>query len=223
MEKQKGTNIIALIALVVGVVSLSLGFAAFSKTLDITSNATVTPDKTTFNVDFSSVANSDVTTGMTINATEGAGGSGTLSNESDTTSSLSDLVANFTNIGQTVTYTFYARNVGEYDAWLKSINFAKVDGKDSFITCSAGEGTNATMVENACKTIKLTVKVGTDAAVSDTVTFPTSTHELKVDASEPIVVTVSYNGDANVLNSARADGQFTVKFGKISLTYSSVQ
>lgn len=223
MEKQKGTNIIALVALVVAVVGVTLGFAAFSNTLEITSSATVTPNESTFNIDFSTVSDSISTTGMTINASDGAGGDATITNNSDTTASLTNLTTTFSNIGQTVTYNFYALNTGEYDAWLKAINFDNAEGKDSFISCEANGGTNAEMVANACETIDVTVKVGADNAVSTTTTFDVSTHELKVGNSEPIVVTVSYAGDSNKLNSARADGPFTVKIGKISLNYGSVK
>ena len=54
MEKNRTVQLIAILALVVGVVGLSIGFAAFSNTLKIKSNATVAPDKDTLNVDFSS-------------------------------------------------------------------------------------------------------------------------------------------------------------------------
>ena len=43
MEKNRTGQVIALLALVVGVVGLSIGFAAFSSVLKIQSNATVTP------------------------------------------------------------------------------------------------------------------------------------------------------------------------------------
>lgn len=223
MEKQKRTNIVALLALVVAVVGLTFGYAALSKTLDITSNATVTPKQETFNIDFSTATDSTSTSNMTVTATEGAGGEATITNDSATTPSLSDLTTTFTNIGQTVTYTFYARNVGEYDAWLKSVNFENPTDASKFITCTAGAGTNADMVKNACDTIGISIKVGSDEALTGTATYATSTHSLGAGDSEPIVVTVSYKGDSNVTNSGRADGPFTVKFGKISLTYSSVK
>ena len=54
MEKNRTVQLIATLALVVGVIGLSIGFAAFSNTLKIKSSATVAPDKDTLNVDFSS-------------------------------------------------------------------------------------------------------------------------------------------------------------------------
>lgn len=54
MEKNRTVQLVAILALVVGVVGLSIGFAAFSNTLKIQSSAEVTPSKDTLNVDFSS-------------------------------------------------------------------------------------------------------------------------------------------------------------------------
>ena len=51
MEKDRSTKIIAIAALLIGIVGLSLGFAAFSNTLTISSSAEVTPDQSAFNVD----------------------------------------------------------------------------------------------------------------------------------------------------------------------------
>ena len=54
MEKNRTAQIIAIIALVVGIAGLSIGFASFSSVLNIQSSANVKPDSSTMNVDFSS-------------------------------------------------------------------------------------------------------------------------------------------------------------------------
>ena len=54
MEKNRSAQVIAIVALVVGVVGLSIGFAAFSSVLNIQTSANVKPDSSTMNVDFSS-------------------------------------------------------------------------------------------------------------------------------------------------------------------------
>ena len=54
MEKNRKVQIIAIVALVVGIVGLSIGFAAFSSVLNIQTSANVKPDSSTLNVDFSS-------------------------------------------------------------------------------------------------------------------------------------------------------------------------
>ena len=53
MERDRRARIIAIAALLLGVVGLSLGFAAFSNTLTIQSSAEVTVNSDVFNVDFS--------------------------------------------------------------------------------------------------------------------------------------------------------------------------
>ena len=54
MEKERGGKAIAIVALLIGVVGLTIGFAAFSNTLTISSSAEYNPDSNVFNVDFSS-------------------------------------------------------------------------------------------------------------------------------------------------------------------------
>ena len=60
MEKDRGGKVIAIVALLVGVVGLTIGFAAFSNTLTIRSEAEYNPDASVFNVDFSSTSGSVV-------------------------------------------------------------------------------------------------------------------------------------------------------------------
>lgn len=54
MERNKKTKVIAIVALIIGVIGLSIGFAAFSSILNIQSSANVKPDNSTMNVIFSS-------------------------------------------------------------------------------------------------------------------------------------------------------------------------
>lgn len=53
MERDRKQKFIVMIALMVAIASMSLGFAAFSTTLNISSSATVSPDSSNFNVIFS--------------------------------------------------------------------------------------------------------------------------------------------------------------------------
>ena len=116
MERNRTGQVIAILALVVGVVSLSIGFASFSSVLNIQANANVKPDSSTMNVDFSSAVDKvevaeivPTTTPVSLEATNA-----TIDNSSDPT--ISNLSATFTEPGQTVTYEFYAFNAGELNA-----------------------------------------------------------------------------------------------------------
>ena len=209
MEKGRNSKIIAIVALCVGVVGLSLGFAAFSSVLTISSSAEVKPDASTFNVDFSTVNNA--ATAGTVTPT-GNGEAATIDNSGDPT--ITGLKANFTEPGQTVVYEFFAYNAGEYEAFLNSIVFGEVsEGKTK--VCTAKEGTSQALVNEACAGVTLTVEVG---GVSATTSQPTiSSHSLAAKNPEAVKVTIAY-----AEGSARADGDFDVTFGDVTLTYGSV-
>lgn len=217
MEKERSSKIIAIIALVFGVAGLSLGFAAFSNTLNISSEAEVNPDPSTFKVNFSTEATTTVA--ETVSPT-GNGEDATISG-----TTISGLKANFTAPGETVTYSFYARNDGEYIAYLKGITFANVTGKDLTRVCTAktnpvdGSATTDALVQAACDDITVSISVGT---ASDTQNITGSVgnitkHSLAKDASEVVTVTIKYAETED-----RADGDFEVAFGDITLLYSSV-
>lgn len=216
MEKNRSGQFIALLALIVAIVGVSVGFAAFSSALSIQSSATVTPDKSTMNVDFSSSDTAVVTdaikpttTPSTVVATDA-----TIDNSSDPV--IKNLSATFKEPGQKAVYTFYAYNAGELEAFLKSIVYKNVSDKASNKVCTAGEGTTDALVQKACDGISLKVKVGTEAETSSGIAS-INNHSLAKGKSEAITVTLEYASDAT-----RVDGDFTVSFGDVTLNYSSV-
>ena len=218
MEKDRGTKVIAIVALLVGVIGLSIGFAAFSNTLTISSSAEVTPDSSQFNVDFTSASSGDVSTAPIQPATKTpsdlVAANGTIDNTSDPT--VTGLHATFTEPGQSVTYNFWAKNIGEYIAYLKSITIANAESSQTYKKCTAKTGTTQALVDTACEGISMSVQVGSETATSSSVASITG-HSVAKGGFDPIVVTISY-----AANSGRADGDFDVAFGDITLTYSSV-
>ena len=130
MEKDRGTKIIAIIALCVAVIGLSVGFAAFSNNLTISSSANVSPESTDFDVNFSTV-NTAETAGAVSGVVSHEGivtaDDATINNTGDPT--ITGLNANFKEPGQSVTYTFYTHNAGKYIAYLNSVTYADVSGK----------------------------------------------------------------------------------------------
>lgn len=215
MEKDRTGKIIAIVALFVGVVGLSVGFAAFSNTLTIQSSATVKPDNSTFNVDFST-SNTSVVVEPVVAAVTPDGlvtTNATINNTSDP--KISNLSATFTAPGQKAVYTFYTYNAGELDAYLKSIVYENVTGETTNKVCTATSGTDATLVASACTGISLSVKVGTEAVTTSGISS-ISGHSLAKGAGEQVTVTLEYAEGAT-----RTDGDFTVSFGDVALTYSS--
>lgn len=239
MEKERGGKIIAIVALVIGVVGLTIGFAAFSNTLTISSSAEYNPDNNIFNVDFSSTTGSVVDGNLAPKtltpATDGpSGATATISNASDPT--ITGIKATFTEPGQSVVYEFYTRNAGEIEAFLRSVTFEAasptagtvsnvVTVGSGFKTCTQltkgtpGNPATVTTMTAACEDINLTLTLGTENMTGGKTrnAFTTATaHDLAANAEEKVTLTISYPA-----GSDRADGDFTVNFGDITFLYSS--
>ena len=216
MEKHRGSQIMAIVALLLAVGGLSLGFAAFSQTLTIKSSAAVNPDANTFNVIFTNADQDGTSVTPTLSPATGFTADTATINNSD--HDITGLKANFTAPGQTATYTFKAKNTGELQAYLNRITFNTVSGSSPAAAkvCTPGTGTTAALVTAACDDISISVKVADDPAYTASNGSITG-HTLAVGATENVVVTITYaeGGD-------RADGDFTVAFGDVSLLYGSV-
>ena len=208
MEKYRRMRIITIIALVITIAGLSIGFAAFSEIFKISSTASVTPNASTFSVKFSTKQDSlDESAVTASNKTTGVESTdGVINNSSSPT--ISNLSATFTTPGQYVEYTFYARNEGEYKAYLNNVNFVGTK------TCTGGSDATDSLVQSACDSINITVTVG-DSTYSQTTAI--SGHALEKGAGEKVIVNLSYASDG-----ARADGEFSVNFGKITMVYSTI-
>ena len=212
MIDNKTYKYIAVAALLLGIVGVTLGYAAFSSTLNITSSAEVTPDSSTFNVDFSSsnssVQTNNITPTLSANVTGFSATAGQINNTGDPT--ISNLKATFTEPGQSATYSFYAYNAGQYIAYLNSVVFS---GNK---TCTARTGTTQSLVDTACNGISLSVKVGTEAATTTSVSTITG-HSLGINGAEEVIVVISYASGSGI-----ADGSFDVTLPDVVLTYNSV-
>ena len=213
MTSESKTKTLTIAVLLVAVLALGIGFAAFSNTLTISSSASVTPDADTFKVVFSSSGTSVVEGGVSAstNTTPNVAPDATIDNTTGDPT-ITGLKATFTAPGQEVQYKFYVANIGEYNAYLEKIDLENATGASIFKTCTAGSGTDATMVSNACNGIGVEVKIGgktTDEAVGTM---------LSKGLYQEVVVTLKYES-----GSARADGPFSVAFGNIKLTYTSAK
>ena len=152
MEHSRKQKLLMIIALVMGIASLSIGFAAFSVSLNISSSASVTPSSDTFSVKFSTSPDELIVEELPPSS-YGTGVSYTNGIINNTTNpTLSNLSVSFESPGQ-VTYEIWARNEGEYDAYLNSVNFI---GQTS---CVAEPGTTPSLVQKACENIQITVAI----------------------------------------------------------------
>jgi len=213
MEKERGAKLIAIIALLVGVIGLSVGFAAYTAQLNITNtSATVGAGSAEdFTVEFSTNETTLDTNIDTLVANAVVDGATALkaSGASMNETTINGLSASFTEPGQSVTYTVYAHNTGKFLAYLRSITIGAK-------TCTAIGSTNQDLVDDVCPSITMTVKVGNEAETS--VSQPNITgHSLAKADSEEVIITMTY-GDTD----SAADGDFTVNFGQIDLDYNYV-
>ena len=208
MEHSRKNKLLMIIALVFGIASLSVGFAAFSVSLNISSNASVTPSSDTFSVKFSINKNSFVvgTVVPSSNSYNLTSTNGTIDNSSNPT--IKGLSATFTSPGQYVEYTIYARNEGEYTAYLNNINY--LGDK----TCTGDTGTTDSLVQSACESINIKVTIG---STTYTETTPITGHPLNKKTGEQIKVRLEYAS-----NGAYVDGTFSIAFPDIALVYSTL-
>ena len=137
--------------ILVAVIALSIGFAAYSARLTISSQAQVNPDAADFSVKFSKTEG--VLDESNVVATNIVG-EGVVAEEAEIDNTdvptITNLNATFTSPNQSVTYEFYVLNESSYDAYLRDVNFsASVNGVD-FISCEAGAGATDSLVQAAC-------------------------------------------------------------------------
>ena len=206
MERHRQVKMLSIIALVIAIVGMSLGFAAFSTTLSISSSASVNPSSEDFKVVFSSSSTGAATdvivpssTDETISATP-AKVNGL---------SLSDVQVSFTKPGGAVSYSFYIYNAGIYDAYITDINFGEK-------TCAAENGTTESFMQKACEDIYISVTGFSNSnVVSETIVL--NDYVIKPGNSKWIELWVNYPESANI-----ADGPFYIDFGDVTFNVSTV-
>ena len=154
MEKDRGTKIIAILALLIAVVGLSVGFAAFSKELTITPVADVKADDSKFSVEFSTDSSSETAQFGDVNGefSEDASDDENAKAGKVTIAQLTatNAEAQFSKDNQTIVYTWYVRNSGEMDAYLKSVTFESDKFKDKKVSKNK---TNLNKIDKILKTL----------------------------------------------------------------------
>lgn len=211
----KSDRNISLVALIIGVIAISVAFTAYSKTLSINLGTGLRPNEGTFKVGFSLLPDEIVVADIVPKKTPETLKATNAKITNSTSPTISGLHATFTEPGQSATYYFYIHNNGENTIFLNNITFINVPGTNAFKVCDAVNSDNSTSVEVACEGISLSVKVGAEKSVTSSVPS-IANHSLLVNNSELVTVTISYNGPANFQNA------FDVRFGDITLRYDSI-
>lgn len=209
------SRVFAIIGLLIGIVALTIGFAAFNATLTIQSSAEVDVEDKALDIVFSTVSNAK-TNGSVTPVMTGTGATGDNATIVDTT--ISGIHAKFTAPGQKATYTFNVYNASPYVAKLKSATFANASGQSANKVCTAADSSvTQSYVNNACNGISIKVTVGTTSPLIITGTEASLSRDLAATTGEQVVVEIEY-----AAGSSEADGDFDVAFGDITLNYSTV-
>ena len=206
-----------LIILVIAVSFMTVGFAAFSSELTISSSAIVKPDASAFRVVFSSSGTQYLTNDVSGSVTgDATAGKAVIANDGDSPT-IKNLTATFTGPGESVKYEFYVYNSGAYVAYLTDIKFNNVDGESLPKVCTAIDATSVTdsLMNSACNDISVTVDIGNNSVTNSTSMI--SGNSLDKNAFKKVTVTIKYEDNGN-----RSDGDFKVEFGDIKFTYSTV-
>lgn len=238
MERQKNGRIIAIIALVFAIAGLSLGFAAYSTTLNITSSADVKLDADTWKVGFSTV-NSAITENTVTGTLTGSltgDNAGTLNLTQFVISQTTNATLHTTN-GSKVEYNFYIVNDGELDAYLNAVTMghlscAYISGEnstrdDGHTTVTPGSGEISQATCEALFTATLDIGNGTTTkttAQSQTSGFANANKLAKPTSAPtyvPVKLTIAYNDDSiSGLTAANVpNGDFTVSLADSTVVY----
>ena len=165
MENKSG-KIIAIVALAVAVVALSVGFAAFADSLNITGNAIANQSTTNVFDAGTDQANGLRYTGTPSCVYQGgstsAGDAGTFTNGNDSWTGIS---VNLAEEGSTVVCTATVTNSSSYSATLTGI---ETSGPLTITSSGANAATNVTNV-TAATTVTISVDDGTHPASTATV------------------------------------------------------
>lgn len=215
MEKNNG-KIIAIAALVVAVVALSVGFAAFTDSLTIDGSATVKAGENVFAANFGYDANTTPSCVYT-------GGSTTAENTSAGTASdntWSGISVQLTSEHPSVTCTAKVKNTSDYKASLTSISASGA------LSCSSTGANAATNTATICTGVTEEVQLGSS---SNALTINSTSNGAGLTNSSPSLEVAKTNGEATVTvivayntSVGTPDGDITVTLPTITHAYTTV-
>lgn len=188
MEKNKSMKIVAIVALVLSVIGLTVAFAAMSTTLTI--NGTATMDPESWDIHFANLSEANVTLGGEV-----------VTPPTLTATHIGDYDVKLTKPGSSVSYTFDVVNDGSLNAYLDS--FTK--GTPVFEGVSLDKATaDASIVEN---NFVYTLAYTNDTTIEQTGTIKTAGTEvaqndqLLAGQTVNLTLTVAYKSTATEIPS----------------------
>ena len=236
MEKARQVKILSIVALVIAIAGMALGFAAFSTTLSISSSATVTPSSDDFKITIYGIEDEEkLVSFINYNTllepdilSSTSGGSVALYKKVDRSlatidnvnHTISGINVNFENKEAQVIYIFGIVNEGKYDAYMDLSEMSNVDGKYSLSSmlnkrCIPDAGTSDALVTQACAGLEISTGIfdnETDTykeIEDDYLKIPVGEYEL-------LFYSLYYKGPF-------ADGPFNVEIDDFQFKFSTVK
>ncbi len=209
----RNKKLVTIVALVVAIIGLGIGFAAFATNLKVDSGAKVTPSASAFKVKFS---------GTTLNCnTKTGSGAATATGTIGTDGlSITGLAVTLTKPGDSVTCTGTITAEGDYTAYLTGITTSK-------LTCSAASGTFGSLGSAACSSIKATFSVGTAVATATTASSSNAAtlgESLKLTKTGTTFNSHTLTVKIEYLSSGKAtDEAMNITIPKTTLVYQTVK
>ena len=221
MEKDRSARLIAIVALVLAVTGVSIGFAVLSTNLTIQEpEAKVKANDKLFTVYFSALPNQYQSASVTPELSEHSDEPTFTGNKIEVqqnSTTLSGIGGTFTKPGQTITYAIGVSNQSKLDGYLTSIVFSDVNGEvGKKVKCEPTVGTNQldqSEIESVCDNIKVSVKVNGSEYNSANVD---NINGIKISKETTMAFTVIIKYEET---ATPATGDFTAKFGSIVLGF----
>lgn len=239
MEKDRRIKILSIVALVLAITGMSLGFAAFSSTLTISSSATVTPNSDDFLIKVygfnQPTSLNDMREGFDpswVSETEGHANVYNSNTTSYTPSiisnnknniSISNISAKITNdMHSGVEYYYFIANEGAYPANISYSQFEMFYNNTYQKNCTYDENTTPSLASATCENIKLYVAL----AELDQTELLNSARQTTVDFNsgysllpgETIFMCIGIVAEDE---NALPDGDVNIDFGTINIDFTT--
>ena len=233
MERDNSGKIIAIVALVVAVIGLSLGFAAFSSYLTIDTAANVSTGTGNWSVGFGTTTSSMADISTPTQKPANASNPGILNVTKYTLTQNTNATLS-TTAGSSVSYDLYILNQGNVKAYLDEVNFDNLN-----LTCSNATGNVSTLVEGSsnagtysyggnsttispadCASM-FDVTLSIDSTSYTSTTHGDGTQFINAGSNVPVTLTIAYNSTTGGTVANSLDGDIVVSIGTISVVYTS--
>lgn len=186
MEKERGAKVIAVVALLIAVVGLTIGYAAYASTLTINGSANVDP--ASWDVHFAYKTGDSLTATTSGNAVENT--APTLA-----ATTISGFNVTLKAPGDSVTYDFSVKNGGTLDAKLNTFTLGT-------LTCAPNDGSSISQEDatRLCGELKytLTYADGSTITTGTILDKTTGSKDLTLKLEWPVSSTLEVNDDVKV-------------------------